>query len=63
LLKKVLDTLRMINEEGVTVLLVEQNIRDSLNLADRAYVLEEGKIIIEGKGENSSPTVISKKYI
>ena len=48
--EKVLDTLRMINEEGVTVLLVEQNIRDSLNLADRAYVLEEGKIIIEGEG-------------
>ena len=47
---KVLDTLRKINEEGVTVLLVEQNIRDSLNIADRGYVLEEGKIIIEGEG-------------
>jgi branched-chain amino acid transport system ATP-binding protein len=47
---KVLDTLRKINEEGVAVLLVEQNIRDSLNIADRGYVLEEGKIIIEGKG-------------
>jgi len=48
--EKVLDTLRMINEDGVTILLVEQNIRDSLNLANRAYVLEEGKIIIEGQG-------------
>ena len=47
---KVLDTLRKINEEGVAVLLVEQNIRDSLNIADRGYVLEEGKIIIEGEG-------------
>jgi branched-chain amino acid transport system ATP-binding protein len=47
---KVVDTLRKINEEGVTVLLVEQNIRDSLNIADRGYVLEKGKIIIEGKG-------------
>jgi branched-chain amino acid transport system ATP-binding protein len=47
---KVLDTLRQINEEGVAVLLVEQNIRDSLNIADRGYVLEEGKIIIEGDG-------------
>jgi branched-chain amino acid transport system ATP-binding protein len=45
-----LDTLRQINDEGVAVLLVEQNIRDSLNIADRGYVLEEGKIIIEGKG-------------
>jgi len=50
LVGKVLDTLRKINEEGVTVLLVEQNIRDSLNVADRGYVLEKGKIIIEGKG-------------
>ena len=47
---KVLDTLRKINEEGGTILLVEQNIRDSLNIADRGYVIEEGKIIIEGKG-------------
>ena len=47
---KVLDTLRQINEEGVAVLLVEQNIRDSLNIADRGYVLEGGKIIIEGEG-------------
>jgi len=50
IVEKVLDTLRMINEDGVTILLVEQNIRDSLNLANRAYVLEEGKIIIEGEG-------------
>jgi branched-chain amino acid transport system ATP-binding protein len=47
---KVLDTLQEINDEGVAILLVEQNIRDSLNIANRAYVLEEGKIIIEGKG-------------
>jgi len=49
---KVLDTLRQINDEGVAVLLVEQNIRDSLNIANRAYVLEEGKIIIDGKGRD-----------
>ena len=47
---KVFDTLRQINEEGVAILLVEQNIRDSLNIANRGYVLEEGKIIIEGEG-------------
>src|SRR4030065_428470 len=50
IVEKVLDTLRKINEDGVTILLVEQNIRDSLNIANRAYVLEEGKIIIEGEG-------------
>jgi|SRR3989339_274109 len=50
IVEKVLDTLQRINEDGVTILLVEQNIRDSLNIANRAYVLEEGKIIIEGEG-------------
>ena len=50
IVEKVLDTLQMINEDGVTILLVEQNIRDSLSIANRAYVLEEGKIIKEGEG-------------
>ena len=48
-MEKVLDTVSKINEDGVTILLVEQNIRDSLEIADRAYVLEEGKIILEGE--------------
>ncbi len=47
--EKVLDTVAKINEDGVTILLVEQNIRDSLSIADRGYVLEEGKIILEGE--------------
>ena len=46
-----MDTVRKINEEGVTILLVEQNIRDSLDIADRGYVLEQGKIILEGKSK------------
>lgn len=50
IVEKVLDTLSKINEDGVTILLVEQNIRDSLTIANRGYVLEEGKILIEGKG-------------
>jgi branched-chain amino acid transport system ATP-binding protein len=49
IVEKVLDTVRKINEEGVTILLVEQNIRDSLDVADRGYVLEQGKIILEGR--------------
>jgi branched-chain amino acid transport system ATP-binding protein len=50
IVEKVLDTVEKINEDGVTILLVEQNIRDSLEIAHRGYVLEEGKIIIEGEG-------------
>lgn len=48
IVEKVLDTVRTINDEGVTVLLVEQNIHDSLNVAHRGYVLEEGNIVLEG---------------
>ncbi len=62
--EKVLDTVRTINEEGVTVLLVEQNIHDSLNVADRGYVLEEGKIILEGKSrELLSNSHIKEVYL
>jgi branched-chain amino acid transport system ATP-binding protein len=64
IVEKVLDTVRTINEEGVTVLLVEQNIHDSLNVADRGYVLEEGKIILEGKSrELLSNSHIKEVYL
>ena len=39
-------------EEGVTILLVEQNVNQSLKLADRAYVLENGNIVVEGKSQD-----------
>ena len=52
IVEKMLDTIRTINDEGVTILLVEQNIQDSLNIADRGYVLEEGKIVLEGKSRD-----------
>lgn len=57
--EKVLDTVRTINEEGVTVLLVEQNIHDSLLIANRAYVLEQGKVILEG----NSRELLSNSHI
>ncbi len=64
IVEKVLDTVRTINEEGVTVLLVEQNIRDSLDIANRGYVLEEGKIILEGKSrELLSNSHIKEVYL
>jgi branched-chain amino acid transport system ATP-binding protein len=64
IVEKVLDTVRTINDEGVTVVLVEQNINDSLNVADRAYVLEEGKIILEGKSrELLSNSHIKEVYL
>jgi branched-chain amino acid transport system ATP-binding protein len=62
--QKVLDTVRTINDEGVTVLLVEQNIHDSLNVANRGYVIEEGKIVLEGKSrELLSNSHIKEVYL
>jgi branched-chain amino acid transport system ATP-binding protein len=43
-------TLRTINQEGLTIFLVEQNVRQALKLADRAYVIETGQIVLEGSG-------------
>ena len=64
IVEKVLDTVEKINEDGVTILLVEQNIRDSLGIADRGYVLEEGKIILEGAGsELLSNSHIKEVYL
>lgn len=40
-----------LNKQGLTVLLVEQNVNQTLKIADRAYVLENGRIVIEGSGE------------
>jgi branched-chain amino acid transport system ATP-binding protein len=50
LVTKLFEVIKTINEEGVTILLVEQNVRHALELADRGYVLETGKIILEGEG-------------
>jgi len=53
LVKLVFETIMKINKERkVTLLLVEQNVRDSLEMADRAYVLEAGKVVLEGKGKD-----------
>jgi len=50
LVAEIFSIVRDINAEGTTLLLVEQNARKALAVADRAYVLETGKIIREGRG-------------
>ena len=51
LVRAIFDTVREINKQGVTVLLVEQNARAALRLADRAYVLETGQIALSGTAD------------
>ncbi len=43
-------TLRSINQAGLTIFLVEQNVRQALKIADRAYVIETGRIVLSGSG-------------
>jgi branched-chain amino acid transport system ATP-binding protein len=52
LFSEVLDVIKQLREQGITILLVEQNVRNTLEVADRAYVLENGRIVLEGKGKD-----------
>jgi len=52
LIAKIFDTIREINGRGVTILLVEQNVFFSLEISNRAYVLENGRVVMEGKGKD-----------
>jgi branched-chain amino acid transport system ATP-binding protein len=50
LVEQVFETIRRINAQGVTILLVEQNAPMALGIADRGYVLESGRIVLDGPG-------------
>jgi len=50
LVDEVLDTVGRLKQQGMTIVLVEQNVREALDLADRAYVLQTGRIVAEGTG-------------
>jgi branched-chain amino acid transport system ATP-binding protein len=49
--QEVLHTIHLLNQRGLTILLVEQNVAVSLRLSSRAYVLENGRIVLSGPGE------------
>lgn len=65
--KLVLEVFRIVNslrEHGITVLLVEQNVRHTLEIADRAYVLENGRMVLEGSGaELLQSDYVKKAYL
>lgn len=56
---RVFDVIKKIKEEGITILLVEQNVRQALEIADRGYVLENGRIVLEG----SSRDLLKEEHI
>ncbi|MFI8739139.1 ABC transporter ATP-binding protein [Stutzerimonas zhaodongensis] len=51
IIQQIFDIIEQLREDGVTVFLVEQNANQALKLADRAYVLENGHIVMQGSGE------------
>lgn len=64
LVKEIFNIIKDINEKGTTVLLVEQNAKMALSIADRAYVMETGNIVMSGTGAElvNSPE-IQKAYL
>lgn len=59
IVSKTYDAIRQIRERGVTILLVEQNVFFSLEISDRGYVLENGRIVMEEKGKE----LLANEYI
>ena len=51
IVQEVFQIIKQLHEKGLTVILVEQNVAVSLKLADSAYVLENGRIVMQGTGE------------
>jgi branched-chain amino acid transport system ATP-binding protein len=52
LVTKILDTIVAINATGVSILLVEQNLRRALAISHRAYVIQTGRMVLEGSGQD-----------
>ncbi len=64
IVSRIFKIIREINEQGTTILLVEQNARAALRLAHRAYVLETGKIVMQGKASHlEKDPGIKKAYL
>ncbi|HVO78699.1 MAG TPA: ABC transporter ATP-binding protein [Candidatus Bathyarchaeia archaeon] len=51
LVAEIFERIHDIRQQGITVFLVEQNVYEALSISDRAYVLQTGRIVLEGKGE------------
>ncbi len=60
LVTRILDTIVAINATGVSILLVEQNLRRALAIADRAYVIQTGRVVLEGSGQDLLDSALVK---
>jgi branched-chain amino acid transport system ATP-binding protein len=61
---RLFDLIRRVREEGYTILVVEQNVRQVLKLADRAYLLEVGRVRMEGRADElGEQDFVRKAYV
>ena len=64
LVEQIFDIIKELHKAGTTILLVEQNAEMALKVADRAYVMESGKIVLSGTGEElAASDAIKKAYL
>jgi branched-chain amino acid transport system ATP-binding protein len=64
LVDRIFEVIREIRQEGVTILLVEQDVQEALDICDRAYVLQTGKIVLQGEGkELLASELIQKAFL
>jgi branched-chain amino acid transport system ATP-binding protein len=64
LVLEVFQVIKSLREQGITILLIEQNVRHTLEIADRAYVLENGRIALEGQGKRLlEEELVRKAYL
>ncbi|MBW1793843.1 MAG: ABC transporter ATP-binding protein [Deltaproteobacteria bacterium] len=61
LAKEVFKIVKTLREQDIAILLVEQNVRHALEIADRAYVLENGRIVLEGESRGLSENELIKQ--
>ena len=61
IVKKIFGVIQNLNEEGLSIFLVEQNIKRSLRISHYGYVLENGRIVLEGTGDSLLNNEYTKK--
>ena len=64
LVEKIFEVIEEIRKDGVTILLVEQDVQEALDISDRAYVIQTGRVALEGTGkELLSSELIQKSFL
>jgi branched-chain amino acid transport system ATP-binding protein len=64
MVKEIFEIIQGLRKQGIAILLIEQNVRQTLEIADRAYVLENGRVILSGEGKKLlTKELIKKAYL